>query len=222
VESLSENISAPALYTITKRMYWLASKFAEAKTVINTTASTFTKNLATEEIEQDIENDRQKHLEEELISVGITKPLLEFVENICQYPKTFVDFPVEESFTPTPQQMNSKTDISTPTVGEQTRSIYILSPWQEQHARLILHQVKDLQKLRFKLCPSHLKEDAFWRIYFLLVRNYISRDLTKLPSPPTLEMTPNKESHSSKPTPYSVTYFGIYKSFSILFSIKGK
>ncbi|KAB2003718.1 hypothetical protein ES319_D11G150200v1 [Gossypium barbadense] len=32
----------------------------------------------------------------------------------------------------------------------------------------------ELSQLRFKLCPRHLKEEKFWRIYFMLVNSYVA------------------------------------------------
>ncbi|XP_073270888.1 uncharacterized protein [Primulina huaijiensis] len=49
-----------------------------------------------------------------------------------------------------------------------------LSDWQENHAMLVLSRVKELSQLRFKLCPRYLKEQQFWRIYFALVRSYVT------------------------------------------------
>ncbi|KAA8550635.1 hypothetical protein F0562_002319 [Nyssa sinensis] len=41
-----------------------------------------------------------------------------------------------------------------------------LSDWQERHAPLVLSEVKEMSQLRFRLCPRHLKERQFWRIYY--------------------------------------------------------
>ncbi|KAK8604490.1 hypothetical protein V6N13_099431 [Hibiscus sabdariffa] len=49
-----------------------------------------------------------------------------------------------------------------------------LSDWQERHAILVLSKVKELSQLRFKLCPRHLKEENFWRIYFMLVKSHVA------------------------------------------------
>jgi len=83
-------------------------------------------------------------------SVGITPSLKEFVQNICQHPNTWLEFPLEKS-----------------------QESIVLSDWQERHARLMLNQVDELGELRFQLCPSHLKDERFWKIYFLLVQNKI-------------------------------------------------
>ncbi|XVF32205.1 hypothetical protein REPUB_Repub17cG0062000 [Reevesia pubescens] len=49
-----------------------------------------------------------------------------------------------------------------------------LSDWQERHAVLVLSKVKELSQLRFKLCPRNLKEEKFWRIYFMLVKSHVA------------------------------------------------
>lgn len=43
-----------------------------------------------------------------------------------------------------------------------------LNPWQEQHANLVLRTVKELQDLRYVLCPRRMEEERFWKIYFAL------------------------------------------------------
>ncbi|RAL42241.1 hypothetical protein DM860_012024 [Cuscuta australis] len=49
-----------------------------------------------------------------------------------------------------------------------------LSDWKQHHALLVLSEIKELAWLRFKLCPRYLKEQQFWRIYFLLVKSYVA------------------------------------------------
>ncbi|KAJ1273306.1 hypothetical protein BS78_06G270000 [Paspalum vaginatum] len=49
-----------------------------------------------------------------------------------------------------------------------------LSSWQERHAVLVLSKAKELAKIRYDLCPRHMKDKLFWRIYFLLAKTYIS------------------------------------------------
>jgi len=86
-------------------------------------------------------------------SVGITDQLKEFVQNLCEeHPDTFVNFPLEE---------------------KEIQEKLVLTTWQEKHVKLMLESVEDLRLLRFHLCPSQLKDDEFWTIYFLLVRNKV-------------------------------------------------
>lgn len=49
-----------------------------------------------------------------------------------------------------------------------------LTSWQERHAVLVLSKAKELAKIRYDLCPRHMKDKLFWRIYFLLAKSYIS------------------------------------------------
>ncbi|KAI3730515.1 hypothetical protein L1987_61685 [Smallanthus sonchifolius] len=48
------------------------------------------------------------------------------------------------------------------------------SEWQQKHANLVLTTVKEVSKLRYELCPRHMKDGRFWRIYFTLVSTHVS------------------------------------------------
>ncbi|XP_044968128.1 uncharacterized protein LOC123428036 [Hordeum vulgare subsp. vulgare] len=48
-----------------------------------------------------------------------------------------------------------------------------LSDWQQRHAVLVLARAKELAKIRYDLCPRHMKDKQFWTIYFLLARSHI-------------------------------------------------
>ena len=58
---------------------------------------------------------------------------------------------------------------SLPSEGSAQQSRY-LTPWQERHALLICRQVKEIDELRFVLCPKRLTDQQFWTIYFQLVK----------------------------------------------------
>ncbi|XP_062184320.1 uncharacterized protein LOC133888184 [Phragmites australis] len=49
-----------------------------------------------------------------------------------------------------------------------------LTSWQERHAVLVLSKAKELAKIRYDLCPRHMKDKQFWRIYFRLAKSYNS------------------------------------------------
>ncbi|KAL6175390.1 hypothetical protein ACLB2K_052031 [Fragaria x ananassa] len=49
-----------------------------------------------------------------------------------------------------------------------------LTEWQEKHAHLVLSNVEEISKLRYKLCPRVMTERKFWRIYFILVNNQVA------------------------------------------------
>jgi len=118
-------------------MNWFTNKIVEAESSLKNVLNLSKSN----------NNNGDHDLEE---SVGITPSLKEFVQNICQHPNTWLEFPLEKS-----------------------QESIVLSDWQERHARLMLNQVDELGELRFQLCPSHLKDERFWKIYFLLVQNKI-------------------------------------------------
>ncbi|KAA8543478.1 hypothetical protein F0562_021027 [Nyssa sinensis] len=99
--------------------------------------------------------------EEELF--GITDQLIEFVKSFTL--DTFKNFSL-----PDEQEANSGDD--TPTTSGNIRKD--LSDWQERHAMLVLSKVKEMSQLRFRLCPRYLKEQQFWRIYFMLVKSYVT------------------------------------------------
>ncbi|KAM0884459.1 hypothetical protein ACQ4PT_030959 [Festuca glaucescens] len=48
-----------------------------------------------------------------------------------------------------------------------------LSEWQQRHAVRVLGRAKELAKIRYDLCPRHMKDKKFWTVYFLLARSYI-------------------------------------------------
>ncbi|XP_038988140.1 uncharacterized protein LOC103706557 isoform X2 [Phoenix dactylifera] len=90
---------------------------------------------------------------------GITEELRDFVKGIPL--GTFRDFPMEDE----PEM----SDV--PTVSNVRQD---LNEWQARHAMLVLSTVKEISKLRYELCPRHMKERKFWRIYFILVNNYVA------------------------------------------------
>ncbi|PIN00394.1 hypothetical protein CDL12_27106 [Handroanthus impetiginosus] len=95
----------------------------------------------------------------DLEKFGVTEELREFVKGITT--STFRDFPLEGD--------SEVSDI--PTVSNVRQD---LTEWQERHAKLVLSTVKEISKLRYQLCPRGMKERKFWRIYFILVNNYVA------------------------------------------------
>ncbi|XP_037462375.1 uncharacterized protein LOC119333648 [Triticum dicoccoides] len=47
-------------------------------------------------------------------------------------------------------------------VGESAESAAELSDWQQRHAILVLARAKELAKVRYDLCPRHMKDKQFW------------------------------------------------------------
>lgn len=100
----------------------------------------------------------------ELERYGITEDLREFVNGMTI--STFRDFPLQDE----PEM----SDV--PTVSNVRQD---LNEWQARHATLVLSAVKEISKFRYELCPRYMKERKFWRIYFLLVNNYVTPYETK-------------------------------------------
>ncbi|XP_039119054.1 uncharacterized protein LOC120255258 [Dioscorea cayenensis subsp. rotundata] len=98
-------------------------------------------------------------LQADLERFGVTDELREFVKGITL--STFRDFPMEDE--PEMQEV--------PTLSNVRQD---LSEWQARHATLVLSTVKEISKFRYELCPRYMKERKFWRIYFILVSNYVA------------------------------------------------
>ncbi|KAK9145992.1 hypothetical protein Sjap_005895 [Stephania japonica] len=50
----------------------------------------------------------------------------------------------------------------------------ITNKQQQQQQRLLEITAMEISQLRYALCPRHLKDSQFWRIYFLLVKSLVS------------------------------------------------
>ncbi len=48
-----------------------------------------------------------------------------------------------------------------------------LTPWQEHHALLVVQTVKEINELRFVLCPKRMTDNQFWKVYFTLAQKYL-------------------------------------------------
>ncbi|XP_074558706.1 uncharacterized protein LOC141814668 [Curcuma longa] len=96
-----------------------------------------------------------------LLEFGVTDRLREFVRTFTV--DTFKSFPFQDD---QPADANG--------VGVESNVRKDLTEWREQHATLVLSKVKEIAHLRYVLCPRHLKERQFWRIYFQLVKSYVA------------------------------------------------
>ncbi|KAL5711765.1 hypothetical protein ACHQM5_014007 [Ranunculus cassubicifolius] len=102
-------------------------------------------------------------LEKEL---GVTDQLQTFIKSFTL--QTFKNFP---------KQDDKIRIISNGSGGSSGGDGYVqndLNDWQERHAMLVLSKVKEIAQLRYVLCPRHLKETEFWRIYFALVKSHVT------------------------------------------------
>ncbi|CAI9288358.1 unnamed protein product [Lactuca saligna] len=93
---------------------------------------------------------------------GITEELIDLIKSFTL--ETFKNFNLQDE--------QGADDGAESTSGNIQKD---LSDWQEKHAVLVLSKAKELSQLRFRLCPRYLKEGQFWRIYFILVKNYVAK-----------------------------------------------
>ncbi|CAL0306016.1 unnamed protein product [Lupinus luteus] len=130
-------------------MEWLKRNLSRTSTIsktLNPQSQSQSKGKQTEEEEE----------EEERI-YGITEQLINHVKSFTL--QTFQNFPLQDEY----EESESSS----------TKVLKDLSEWQEKHAILILSRVKEISHLRFVLCPRHLKEKQFWKIYFKLAKNHV-------------------------------------------------
>lgn len=50
-----------------------------------------------------------------------------------------------------------------------------MSDAQEEHALVVQHHEPRLAALKIELCPTHMSEGCFWKIYFLLLHSRLSK-----------------------------------------------
>ncbi|XP_041018556.1 uncharacterized protein LOC121260673 [Juglans microcarpa x Juglans regia] len=96
-------------------------------------------------------------------SVGITDEVLAFARNIAMHPETWLDFPLDE---------------------EEDLDDFDMSDAQQEHALAIQHLAPRLAALRIELCPCHMSESYFWKVYFVLLHSRLNKhDADVLSSP---------------------------------------
>ena len=93
----------------------------------------------------------------ELRQYGITPEFKDFVRSLTY--STFRDYPVDDL------------DVGQPASTD--REMHYLLPWQERHAMLVVQSVKEINELRFVLCPKRMTDEQFWKIYFSLTKKQL-------------------------------------------------
>ncbi|XP_052201947.1 uncharacterized protein LOC127807842 [Diospyros lotus] len=99
-------------------------------------------------------------------AVGITQEVLAFAMNIAHHPETWLDFPLEE-----------EDDIDD----------FDLSDAQHKHVLAIQHLTRRLAALRIELCPAHMSESYFWKVYFVLLHSRLNKYDAEILSTPQVE-----------------------------------
>lgn len=114
----------------------------------------------------------------QLRQYGITPEFKDFVRSLTY--STFRDYPVDEL----DMSQSASTD----------REMHYLLPWQERHAMLVVQSVKEINELRFVLCPKRMTDEQFWKIYFNLTRKQLPEaafDPTFAPEDSSKEAAPS-------------------------------
>ncbi|XP_027337627.1 uncharacterized protein LOC113851362 [Abrus precatorius] len=151
-----------------------------------------TSNTQTQPNSKVRQKEEEEEEEEESI-YGITEELINHIKSFTL--DTFKNFPLR--------------DEDEGTYGEETQSSSTivrkdLSQWQERHAILILSRVKEISQLRYVLCPRHLKENKFWKIYFKLARSHVLEYELRDVQREKLKRMAMEDEKSSDKSPYEV------------------
>ncbi|KAM3688499.1 hypothetical protein ACJW31_10G154800 [Castanea mollissima] len=86
--------------------------------------------------------------------VGITDEVLAFARNIGMHPETWLDFPIDE---------------------EEDLDDFDMSKAQQEHVLAIQYLAPRLAALRIELCPCHMSESYFWKVYFVLLHSRLNK-----------------------------------------------
>lgn len=148
----------------------IRNDFAEISGTLKSGFSLISTNKAVNEISRLASNlllfDKEDDEKGEFVGggdVGITEETLEFVREISLRPECWMDFPL------------SLDDHG-----------FDMSDAQREHALAVDNLAPSLADLRMKLCPSHLKEEHFWMIYFILLHPRLSEQDSELLSTPEI------------------------------------
>ncbi|KAL6296109.1 hypothetical protein ACE6H2_004251 [Prunus campanulata] len=114
-----------------------------------------------EQLAMDLIEDEEDALEE--CAVGVTEEVLAFAKNIAMHPETWLDFPLDE---------------------EEDLGDFEMSDTQQEHALAIEHFAPRLAALRFELCPCHMSESYFWKVYFVLLHSRLNKQDAEILSTP--------------------------------------
>ncbi|KAL4421629.1 hypothetical protein ABPG75_010920 [Micractinium tetrahymenae] len=107
---------------------------------------------------------------EELSAYGVTPEFAEFVHTLNY--SAFRDFPAEHLL-PAGGEGGGSSSSSSTAAAVPGGPAYRLNPWQVRHATLVVQALKEVNELRFVLCPKYMTDEHFWHVYFTLARKYL-------------------------------------------------
>ncbi|XP_043699443.1 uncharacterized protein LOC122650181 [Telopea speciosissima] len=94
--------------------------------------------------------------------VGVTEEVLEFVREMSMRSECWTDFPLS------------------------LENDFEMSDAQREHASTVENLAPSLAGLNVRLCPSHMNEQRFWMIYFILLHPRLNEHDSKLLSTPQI------------------------------------
>ncbi|KAI3989240.1 hypothetical protein MKX01_031526 [Papaver californicum] len=98
-------------------------------------------------------------------AVGVTDDVLAFARNIAMHPETWLDFPLDD---------------------DEDSDDFDMSDAQQEHALAVMNLAPELAALRMELCPEHITDGYFWKIYFVLLHSRLSKHDAELLSTPQI------------------------------------
>ncbi|EPS67775.1 hypothetical protein M569_07001, partial [Genlisea aurea] len=96
--------------------------------------------------------------------IGVTEEVVAFARDIAIHPETWMDFPLLEN--------------------DGDFDEFDMSDEQQEHALAVEQRAPRLAALRMELCPRHMSDDQFWKIYFVLVHTRLDKEDALLLSTP--------------------------------------
>lgn len=137
--------------------------------------------------------DEEEEEELEECAVGVTEEVLAFARNIAMHPETWLDFPLDE---------------------EEDLGDFEMSDAQQEHAMMIEHLAPRLAALRFELCPCHMSESYFWKVYFVLLHSRLNKhDAEILSTPQVMEARAKWMQELQCQTPTSISKMSEHEWF---------
>ncbi|KAL5203951.1 hypothetical protein ABZP36_008822 [Zizania latifolia] len=99
---------------------------------------------------------------------GVTEEVVAFARDAAMRPELWLDFPL------LPDDADSDSDD------------FDMTDAQQDHALAVESVAPELADLRIELCPSHMGEGCFWKIYFILLHPKLRKEDAELLSTPQI------------------------------------
>ncbi|KAJ6827134.1 uncharacterized protein M6B38_367805 [Iris pallida] len=116
--------------------------------------------------EEELEEEEEYDGEEEEEVVGVTEEVMAFARNIAMHPETWLDFPLFAEL----EDIND----------------FEMSCAQQEHAFAVESLAPRFLALRIELCPTHMTEGCFWKIYFVLLHSRLNKHDAELLTTPQI------------------------------------